>query len=531
MDSLDEKTKPLNPSSQNPLDVLLVEDNPGDARLIEKSLETADERLIGEVSITQTGNLGDATREVDQQRFSAVLLDLGLPDSSGLQTLRRFLAHTSRLPIVILTGLTDREIAYRAVSEGAEDFLHKDELGGERLARSLLYAIERHKRKLHTDVIESAELALLLVESGGADARVVFANQACEKLTGYDISQWQSGGLSLLHGNETDEDSIRLLDSVAKRGERQSVELRSHRDDGSWFWNRVQAIPLTDLDERMTHVLYSFEDVTDDLKWRAKLVDLDRIAILGNIAGGIAHEINNPLSFVTSNVQYVLRALQDQFDGPDEEFDRQIREALLDALEDAMEGSRRVQHVVDDLRQLAGDSDVETEIEPVSVSTIVERTLTIARNHVRERAELVCELRDCPKVAANPAKLGQVFLNILINATQAIPPGNPASNEVHVSTYVQDGEVVVAVADTGSGLPDDELERLFEPFFSTKEDAEGTGLGMSISKQIVNEFDGRIEVDTVVEEGTTVSIVLPAVEPEFPEGLGQDTIDETDDDE
>lgn len=509
------------------LSVLLVEDNAGDARLIEKNLEKTDPRLLGgEVQITRAQSLEDAFERVDQQDFTAILLDLGLPECSGLETLRRFLEHTSQSPIVILTGLRELDIAFRAVGEGAQDFLHKDDIGGERLARSLRYAIERHRRQVQSSVIESAELALLLVELTDHESTVAFANRACQELTGYSTQQWREEGISLLFGEDTDRESMRSLDWRDSSVQRTQLEQRSYRQDETWFWNEIQVIPISRNDGKITHLLYSFTDVTEKMEWRARMVDLDRMSALGTVADGVAHEINNPLSFITANVEFVLRTLHQDLSWGETEETREQQAVITEALDDAMEGSRRIRAVVDDLQQLAGrPKDVKFATKRVSVETAMRRSLTIVRNNIRDRARLIYNFQNVSDVIANESKLGQVFLNLLLNAAQAITPGDPESNEVRVTIDERPGEVVISISDTGSGICDDDLKRLFEPFFSTKEASDGTGLGMPISKHIINQMGGYFEIDTMVGEGTTVSVVLPAAKREQ-EDLGEATTQE-----
>ena len=501
-------------SPHSDLHILLVEDNDGDALLIENYLNRADQHLFGGgIDLHRAHDLTAAIDWVGRKSCDVILLDLGLPESQGLGTLERILVHSARIPVVILTGLRDRDTAFRAVRKGAEDYLHKDQLTGEQLARSLRYAIERQERKLATDVLESATLALMLVDWNTEERQVVFVNPACTELTGYSAEQWFDDGLALLRGEEDSHDVLEALNTAVTQGDPGQVEQHTRRRDGSSFWNRIHAIPITASGGDVTHVLYSFDDISAEIEWRGRMADVDRMSTLGTIAVGLAHEINNPLAFIAPNVQYVLRTLQTDVDEPPDLSDEEVRADLRDALEDAMVGVGRVRSVVDDLRQLAGRPEaIEFETELLSVVDPIHSSLTLTRNLIADRAKLVRYFEDVPKVEGNAAKLGQVFLNLLLNAAQAIPEEAAGSNEVRVSIYQRDDQVVVAISDTGVGIPDKNQEELFTPFFSTKDAGEGTGLGLPISKHIVAQHGGDIEIDSTVGEGTTVSVILPAVD-------------------
>jgi signal transduction histidine kinase len=249
----------------------------------------------------------------------------------------------------------------------------------------------------------------------------------------------------------------------------------------------------------------------------ARMSQVDRMITIGTLAAGVAHEINNPLSFVGGNVQFALQLLEQQPEAvPDS-----VHEEVVAALHDALEGSRRVRDVVRDLHRLAsGSNGDDFTVEPVSVAKALETSLNIARNHIEHRARLVADIDQMPPVMANESKLGQVFLNLLINAAQSIPRGNVAHNEVRVRATAADGMVSVSIADTGEGIDAEHLDHIFEPFFSTKPSEEGTGLGLAISQNIIATLGGEITVETTIGEGTTFCVRLPTAEAALPTPSG-----------
>lgn len=237
---------------------------------------------------------------------------------------------------------------------------------------------------------------------------------------------------------------------------------------------------------------------------RAQLQMTDRLAAMGTIAAGVAHEINNPLAFVISNLEFLMEEL-----GPEalESFGGDGGE-IRAALEAAHRGSDRVRQIVQDLRTFSrGDSD---SIHPVDVNQLIQSALAMLDNEIRHHAGVVLELGEIPFVEANETKLGQVFLNLVHNAAQAIPPGRVSENTIHIRSAVDStGRVVVTVRDTGQGIEPRHLDRIFDVFFTTKPMGVGTGLGLSICHQVVTKLGGAISVDSTPGEGTTFTVSLP----------------------
>jgi two-component system NtrC family sensor kinase len=254
-------------------------------------------------------------------------------------------------------------------------------------------------------------------------------------------------------------------------------------------------------------------DVTERKHLREKLQTADRMAAIGSLAAGVAHEINNPLSFTLSNVRFIrdeLKALLEE--GPVQEPER-LKE-VLDASEEALTGADRVSEIVTDLRRFARGDDGKKG--PVNLHAVLDLCGSIARSQLRHRAQLVKAYGDVPPVQGSESRLGQLFLNLIINAAQAIPEGADAkAHEVRLSTW-REGEhmVVVEVRDTGVGIPPEHLHRLFDPFFTTKPAGVGTGLGLSISHGIVKGMGGRIAVESEPGRGTAFRVFLPVSAPE-----------------
>jgi PAS domain S-box-containing protein len=241
----------------------------------------------------------------------------------------------------------------------------------------------------------------------------------------------------------------------------------------------------------------AFHDVTD----RRRAEEASRLAAVGTLAAGVAHEINNPLSYVVSNLAHLEARLAGL---PDP--DGSLRADVLEPLAEAEDGARRVRDIV---RQLGAFARAEESPGPVDPGRALRAAIAMAANEVRHRARLVTDLSATPPVIASEGRLTQVFLNLLVNAAQAIPDGGAGRHQVRAVLAVHGDEVVVEIADTGLGMSEATRARIFEPFFTTRAMGAGTGLGLAISHAIVSRMGGRIEVESTEGLGSAFRVVLP----------------------
>jgi PAS domain S-box-containing protein len=240
-----------------------------------------------------------------------------------------------------------------------------------------------------------------------------------------------------------------------------------------------------------------------DLRQRRRAEATARLAGVGTLAAGIAHEINNPLAYVLGNVVFAREALARLAPSP-------AVDEVSRALEEAEGGAQRVRDIVRDLRLFAR---TDSEPGPADAAQAVRSALAIAQHELRHRARVATRFDEVPSVAGDERRLSQVVLNLLVNAAQATPEGRADEHEIAVSvTRAGPGEVAIEVRDDGAGMPDAVRARLFEPFFTTKPPGQGTGLGLSICHGIVTGVGGRIEVETAPGRGSRFRVVLPAAE-------------------
>lgn len=242
-------------------------------------------------------------------------------------------------------------------------------------------------------------------------------------------------------------------------------------------------------------------DVSERKASQEKLIQADRLAAVGTLAAGIAHEINNPLAYVLLGLQYLERELPRLASDPEKLRDASAR------LRDVQRGAERVGTIVRDLKTFARADEVARG--PVDLREAIEAALKIADNEIRHRASLVRDYADSPPVQGNLARLEQVFLNLVVNAAHAVSERGPHTGEVRVSVRPAGGGVVAEVRDNGHGIPADVIDRVFDPFFTTKPIGVGTGLGLPICRSIVESFGGSIEISSD-QAGTVVRVLLHA---------------------
>ncbi|MBL0698456.1 ATP-binding protein [Comamonas sp. JC664] len=257
---------------------------------------------------------------------------------------------------------------------------------------------------------------------------------------------------------------------------------------------------------------------------RERLVQSEKLAMAGQLAAGVGHEINNPLSYVVGNLQFALEQLESLESPASYAHVNALREAM-EALREAKEGAERIRTTVRDLQTFARAE--EPRLSPVDVHAALEFGLSMAMPHLGHRARVEKRLGEVPTAMAHETRLGQVFLQLLINAAQAIPEGDVGRYEVTLSTWKDDTTVVVEIADNGHGMAPEVLERAFEPFFTTRPMGEGAGLGLSTSLGLVRSMGGELTVTSAPGVGSVFQVRLPTTEAAAPAARPEEGTDVT----
>lgn len=331
--------------------------------------------------------------------------------------------------------------------------------------------------------------------------RLLYVNEATVRMLGYDsIDQVLAmSPLDIVHPD----DHVAMVErSRTMMMTGQPIEPREYRicrRDGSLATTEVQSMPIEWEGEKA--ILGFARDVTARKEMEKQLIRADRLAALGTLLAGIAHEMNNPLAYVMLGIEQAFVRME-QIAPQTPEVAR-----LREVLEDVRTGTTRVAAVV---RQLRATSRPDTsERGVVDVGAALQSALRIAGNEIRHRARLVIDLAEAPTIDGSAQRLEQVFLNLLVNATHALPEGR-AENEIAVRLEQSEQSIVVEIRDNGQGIAPDVLPHIFDPFFTTKAVGVGMGLGLSICHGIVSAHGGTIDVDSEPGRGSRFRVSLPA---------------------
>jgi PAS domain S-box-containing protein len=411
---------------------------------------------------------------------------------------------------------------------------------------------------LRNCALDAAAAHFMIVDALSRPTRILFVNRALAECHGYTPEELIGTEPShLVSIDECQEQYSQLLDAM-RTGATARVHLRSRRRDGSSFWAGVALGPVRDDAGRVTHFVTVGSDITQkledernrrDLQFRliAGMKERERMAVelriaqkleaVGQLAAGIAHEINTPIQYIGDSVlflqtavtdmEHLLEAYRTVVAGlPDSESLRAAREALVDAeraadlefmsnevpkaFERTLDGVKRVAGIVRAMKEFAHPDT--NEQCAADINHALETTLTVACNEYKYVARVAAQFGDIPAVTCNIGELNQVFLNLIVNAAHAIQESgkDTVTGLISIATQADDTSACVRITDNGCGIPEKIRERIFDPFFTTKAVGKGTGQGLSIARSIVVErHGGRIDLRSEVGVGTTFEIHLP----------------------
>jgi len=519
-----------------PIKVLLVEDSPGDARLIREMLK---EVGTGQFELAHVERLDDGLEHLAREPFDVLLLDLNLPDSVRLDTLSRACAHTSEVPIVVLTILADVALGVKAVQKGAQDYLVKEQVTPDLLARSIRYAIERKRagealRKAH-DQLEirvqerTAELAAaneelrmeiaerrraeeqlrqyqLIVEAANdalfikdLQSRYTVVNSRLLELFG-SIPREQVIGKSdnELMPLEHALHNVRDDQEVLKSGKQRDF-IKKNVIEGRDYWFHTTKIPLRDDAGSIIGLVGIARDITE--RKRAEEAQKELLRMKDEFIDNVSHELRTPLFSIQGFVGLILQRRVP---------DPKVQQEFLTRV---AQQTDRLAALVDDLLDLSRleKGRLELQREPTQVAEIVERVVAQLVHMAKEKGITLSTRMDArlPTLEADPRRVEQVLVNLVGNAIKF----TPSAGRIAVGATLKDNELVVHVTDTGIGIPPQAMPHLFTKFYRVDGSATtptgGVGLGLHISKLLVEAHGGRIWAESELDRGSTFSFTLP----------------------
>jgi PAS domain S-box-containing protein len=392
----------------------------------------------------------------------------------------------------------------------------------------------------HIKALESSILSAIPHAVMGVRNRdIIFANEGTENVFGWNRSELiQKSTRILFRSDEAYEDFGRSIYSILEKKKTESRDFDAHfmHKDGR---NLICRVTASIIGEELTdrYITTTIEDVTNLRNVQMQLLQSEKMSSIGQLAAGVAHEINNPTGYVSSN----LRTLEEYFKcigsvltgyegllGRIEEglCGERPREALLDQahaveaiktevdldyilndvpnlLRESRQGAERIREIVLDLKNFAHPG--KEEFKHADIVKNIESTLNVVWNELKYKATIHKDYGELPPVMCIPQQLNQVFMNILVNAAQAIK----GKGEIAIKTRRRDGHVEISIRDTGCGIPKANISKIFEPFFTTKEVGKGTGLGLNVAYNVVRKHNGTIDVESGAGQGTTFIVKIP----------------------
>jgi PAS domain S-box-containing protein len=546
-----------------PTRILLVEDNSLDVRLLREMLN---QQGPGKFALIEAGFMSEAESHLATNTVDVILLDLGLPDVQGLEAVQRAHAAAPHIPLVVLTGCDDEVMADKALQEGAQDFLVKGKIETPGLLRAIRYATQRMKAEGEMQKAQQeAELAgsvrdELLAELKAAQAETeLFLRSIPSILIGVDakgrVTRWnrtatntfglddrsvqgraiQECGIRWLHPQMNEEITRWLATESSYRCDNLPYE-----QEGKKRLLGLSVLRIPSEGSGQTGFIITGADVTERVGLELQLRQAQKLEGIGQLAAGIAHEINTPTQFVGDNIRF----LKDSW-GPVAEFlefcgtvqsewaagpvssehlqrfselhrkcDLEyVSEHIPKAIDLSLEGVKRIAKIVKGFKEFSHPGSEEKRA--INLNQAIETTISVARHEWKYCAELVTAFDDdLPLVPCLIGEFNQVMLNLIVNSAHAISSAveknGTGKGTITISTRREGEWAQVAVADTGAGIPVEIRSRVFEPFFTTKEVGKGTGQGLALAHAaIVNRHQGQLWFESELGQGTTFFIRLP----------------------
>jgi signal transduction histidine kinase len=488
--------------------------------------------------VTEASDGQAALHLLRESQPSLVITDVRMPFMSGLELLREVKQLHSTTEVIVATGYAEVETAIDCMRAGAFDLLRKP-FDLQEMYSCVMRALERYRLNVSADLVRASQSFLSTSELDRLPQAIVEGSQSLMTADAVVLALPDAqGNLQVTHarGLMSEAEAIllrELCERVARAvpgdrtpaligpglmderlgfirglslevsgilyplvvGERLVGVLGLLRRDGMRLFGKK------DLDRAAvlaSHVVLALENT----RLACQLAASERLATLGQVAAGIGHEINNPVAYVLSNLDFIREQVVALRQGAEVDL-KEMEQAVVEA----HEGASRISDIVRDMRSLARTDDDSGDW--FDLNEAIRSALRIARVETTQRAHVTAELIEGLEVRGSPGPVSQVFVNLLVNAAQALAECQSPRREIRVDVRRQSNLAVVEVRDTGPGIPPELQARLFQPFFTTK-GTTGTGLGLSISRNIVRRFGGDISVRSAPGDGTVFTVSLPA---------------------
>ncbi len=494
------------------LRVLHVEDSEQDVALLTRYLKRAGYELVSErVDTAEAMKAALKTREWD-----VILCDYSMPKFSAVDALAVLRETQLDLPFIIISGTVGEETAVAAMRSGAHDYLMKESLV------RLVPAIERETKeaqnrraqreaedqlRLQSAALEAAANGIVITDEGG---KIIWVNKAFTETTGYEFKEVIGKNPRFLKSGKQDREFYKEMWDTILSGKVWRHTLINRRKDGTLINEDLTITPIRNVSGKINHFVGIKQDITElvqaltDVRTKSEelasmtqqLWQASKLATMGELAASIAHELNNPLATVGLRTETLLMQM------PEDSDQRKPLEIIAQEVD-------RMAALVNNLLQFSRRS--HRQVSTVDVREEIGNSVEFVHYHLRNRKiEVVRDFAESlPTIQADRQQLRQLFLNLITNASDAMPKGGTLTVRANANDS-SNAAVKIDFVDTGEGISAENLEKIWDPFFTTKPEGKGTGLGLAICRRIVEEHNGTIDFQSELGLGTTVRIVFPA---------------------
>ena len=489
--------------------VLIIEDNPGDVRLIKEILKDSGETTF---IIAAAIRLTEGMEYLSREAIDVVLLDLSLPDSHGMETFLTFNASFPTMPILLLTGLDDSAMAIEAINRGAQDYLVKGKIDKELIVRSIHYAIERKNNETKI-AHERNQLGVTLstitdgVVTTDAQGKITLINKSAQNIIGLAPQDAINKNLKDIFPILDQQTNTPCGDPVQTVLQTQKVFFLPTNTvfidkNGSEKFIEGEAAPINEAGHKTTGVVVVFRDTSEQHKARQEIIKMQKLEALGILAGGIAHDFNNILTGILNNVSYAKLQAKEQ-------------SAIIDTLLDIEKITLKSKDLTHQLLTFAkGGLPVK---ETISLPELIRNQTTFSLRGTNYTYTISADKNVWP-VDLDVGQFNQVITNIITNAKEAMPEGgkieitinNLGSNQENKNLLPEKKYIRIAIKDFGVGIPERHINKIFDPYFTTKQ--QGSGLGLAVTYSIIKRHHGDIRAESKPGNGTTFLIYLPVSE-------------------
>lgn len=533
---------------QRPVRLLIVENDQGILKLLTRITEDCGHRC------STATNVNEARQLIGTQEFDLLVTDIQMPGESGIDLIQFVKETHPDMAVVIVSAINDPQAPKLILSMGVYGYIIKP---FDRHQALVTISNALIRKELETNLSDrkqgerklriSEEKYRNIVENIGMGVSLISPQMKILEMNSI-MQQWfpdiTADGESLCYQSFTRLPREAPCHQCPTRktladGEVHEV-VKQIRLAGEKHDIKIISSAIMDNDGKVIAAIEMVNDITENLVMERELQQSQKLASIGQLAAGVAHEINNPTGFVSSNLgslsgyQDDISRLIDLYRGlkelikPEDQspvaahvtdqiikieaFEKEIdldylREDIVDLIDESKEGTERIKKIVEDLKHFAHPG--QDKIQDTDLNKELTSTLNVVNNELKYKARVVKEFNTLPIIMANPQQLNQVFINILVNAAQSIEK----MGEIRILTKAVDGYVQIRISDTGCGISEENITKIFDPFFTTKGVGKGTGLGMNIAYNIIQKHKGDIQVKSRVGEGTTFIISLPVKGP------------------